>query len=36
LGSITINGTPSGAGPFTGSLIQATDSGTVNIAAPGP
>ncbi|MBI4528895.1 MAG: FecR domain-containing protein [Deltaproteobacteria bacterium] len=36
LGSITINGTPMGAGPFTGSLIQATNNGTVNISAPAP
>ena len=36
LGSITINGTPTGAGPFTGSLIQTTNGGTVNIVAPAP
>ena len=34
LGSVTINGTPTGNGPFNGSLIQATNGGRVNIAAP--
>ncbi len=34
LGSVTINGTPAGSGPFTGSLIQATGGGKVNITAP--
>jgi hypothetical protein len=34
LGSVTINGTPAGAGPFTGSLIQATGGGKVTITAP--